>query len=587
MGIGSSISNQSPNVLRRALAATTGTNNIGSSLGNITDELENIKGINLARLKENEFLTLASGNVNGLAIRKTQTGYFVFRHLGGDNWLEYALTNSGEIAAGVNTPWKITSQRVFKIQGYISVNDMTASGGWSDIATLNPSSYTGYFAKQSAVEGSTLSQTVTSKGDLFFIFTSRTSGGIASISINGGTAFDVDTYSSADLQNKQAVKIANNLPQGNHTVLITVTARRNAASTGFNILAESLRIDDKSLRIDSDYTKPRFWTAGAVYASREEVKAANGRYYINQFAGTAGQAEPNHSGGTVSDGGIDWTLAAVSTYGGAETQVQVFGSELEYAYEFKLTELAAMQDIGGNIHGREFVRAISLHLDGTPLTMTDGEIRTGVNLSIVQDLTDYVNDYATRTDVATIRQIHDFSNSCMQVRATGQFIASGFIGFYYSSMLPFLTYYGGIWATRNFRKFYTPQVSLDLKDYENLATGVLLGNKRDYCMIAEGLAYQAKSASGVPVAVDSTTGLIIGCFITPESVNDYRDDSVTKAGLAVNANNGEYTSFSSWLSKMYFSRFYSEDDNPVSAGFEINHSAKYYVQLQQNNVNFD
>lgn len=576
---------QSPAVITKKLALESGAALVGSPLGTVSDETESARGINLARVKENEFLSLASANKNGVAVVKTQTGYFIYRHVGGDNWLEYVMTNSGEAAAGVDTPWKVTSQRLFRLQGYISVNDMTIGAGWSHIETLDPSSYTGYYAKQSAVDGSNISTTINSQGELWLLFTGRTSGGICEVSVNGGAAIDVDTYNATDLTNKQAVKIASNLPNGAHTVSITVTNRKNVASSGYNILLEAIRVVDTTLKINSDYYRPKLWLPNTYYPSRTEVRASNGRYYVNATAGTSGATEPTHNTGSASDGSVTWNYVSKSTYEGQETQFQVFGSELEYAFEFKQNEVDTMTDIGGNVHGQEFNTSFMSIMDGVELSMAVGDTVAGDHLTIVQDVTQYLGSYATRTDVSTLRQSHDFSDACMQIRAKGDFLISGFVGFYYSSMFPFLTYYGNVWATKNFKNFYSPQFSCELSDYENAAS-VLLGNKRDYCMIAEGLAYQPKSGTGSPSTESSVIGMAIGCFIDPSSVDEYKNDPITRAGLAVNTNSGEYDTYSSWLSKMYFSRFFSATDNPVGVGTGINHNARYYCQLQQNDVVF-
>lgn len=577
---------QSPAVITKKLALESGAALVGSPLGTVSDETESARGINLARVKENEFLSLASANKNGVAVVKTQTGYFIYRHVGGDNWLEYVMTNSGEAAAGVDTPWKVTSQRLFRLQGYISVNDMTIGAGWSHIETLDPSSYTGYYAKQSAIDGSNISTTVNSQGELWLLFTGRTSGGICEVSVNGGAAVDVDTYNATDLTNKQAVKIASNLPSGAHTVSITVTNRKNAASTGYNILLEAIRVVDTTLKINSDYYRPKSWLPGVSYASHTEVRASNGRYYINENAGTSGNTEPTHTSGSASDDSIIWTYVAKSTYDGQESQIQVFGSELEYAFEFKENAADALTDIGGNIHGQEYITSFTVVMDGVELTMAVGDTFAGDRISIIQDVRQFLGAYATKTDVSYLRQTHDFSNACMQIRAKGDFLISGFVGFYYSAMCPFLTYYGTVWATKNFRNFYSPQFACDLADYENLTPNQLLGNKRDYCMVAEGLAYQTKSGTGSPAAIDSVIGMSIGCFIDPGSVDEYVNDPSVRAALSVNNNAGEYDTTSSWLSKMYFSRFYGGVDNPVGVGTGINHNARYYCQLQQNDVVF-
>ena len=58
------------------------------------------------------------------------------------------------------------------------------------------------------------------------------SSAIATVAIDGGTATDVDPYSSAASNGTAVLYTSPMLTQGNHTLVITMTTRRNTASTG-------------------------------------------------------------------------------------------------------------------------------------------------------------------------------------------------------------------------------------------------------------------------------------------------------------------------------------------------------------------
>ena len=559
--------------------------NLAANQAQKLDSASLAKSIALTNSKEQELIAGTSSHNRGCAITKTPTGYAVYRSAGADKWVEYLLSNSGEAAVGVDTPFKVTSQRLYKTQGFVSARDATSVGSWLELTTLDPNTYTGYTAQQSAVNNDTLTFSVQSQGDLFLVYTGRTSGGIASVTVDGGTPVLVDTYSATDLKHKSSALLARNLDRSTRSIVVSVTNTKNASSTGFTVLAEGIRVVDKNLELDSPLNKPQLWQPNQAYAVREEVRSSTGNYYVNAAAGTSGTTEPSHSSGAVSDGGITWNYVGKSTYNLPETRVQAAGSELEYAFEFKRLIGDAFQDVGGNLHGNEFVTSLMVLIDGEAQTMGDNTLYKGSKIDIVQDITQHLDAYATRTDFANVQQIHAFSNACMEVKLLGDLLIDGFVGYYYSAMFPFLPYFGGLNATKTFRYFESPRFRVDLEDYQN-AANTIIGRQEDFCMTAEGVAFQEKTNTGVPSVNTSPTNIIIGCFVTPRSVDDYKNGSNTRAGLAVNLNSGEYTGFSSWVAKMYFTRFNSNEASPVTAGQFFNHNARYYCHLQQNNVEF-
>ncbi len=65
--------------------------------------------------------------------------------------------------------------------------------------------------------------------------------GIANVSLNGGSAVAVDFYGSVR-QDEQLIWTSPELPQGQHTIRVSVSGQKNSASSGFTIMADRLDI---------------------------------------------------------------------------------------------------------------------------------------------------------------------------------------------------------------------------------------------------------------------------------------------------------------------------------------------------------
>ncbi len=66
-------------------------------------------------------------------------------------------------------------------------------------------------------------------------------GGIATVSIDGGTATDADFYGPATAH-KQRIWSATGLAPGRHTLTLTVTNRRNPSSLGGNAYVDAFDV---------------------------------------------------------------------------------------------------------------------------------------------------------------------------------------------------------------------------------------------------------------------------------------------------------------------------------------------------------
>jgi len=105
---------------------------------------------------------------------------------------------------------------------------VTGTGTWTD--SYEDSSYFDDTVHYSQVAGSSLSYTFT--GDsIAWVGTRNVNHGYASVSIDGGTPALVDTY-APQWELGQVLFTSGQLPEGKHTITITVTAQKDSASAG-------------------------------------------------------------------------------------------------------------------------------------------------------------------------------------------------------------------------------------------------------------------------------------------------------------------------------------------------------------------
>jgi hypothetical protein len=118
-------------------------------------------------------------------------------------------------------------------------------------------------------------------------------GGIASVSVDGGVAIDVDTYSPTN-KIQGVVFAATGLADSSHTLTIEATGRKNAASTGIQIVVDAFDVTTPGKRFEEEdaaisYSgvwvhgnRNRTWSEGAVATS-----AAAGARVTFAFTGTS------------------------------------------------------------------------------------------------------------------------------------------------------------------------------------------------------------------------------------------------------------------------------------------------------------
>jgi hypothetical protein len=118
-------------------------------------------------------------------------------------------------------------------------------------------------------------------------------GGIASVSVDGGVAIDVDTYFPTN-KIQGVVFAATGLADSSHTLTIEATGRKNAASTGIQIVVDAFDVTTPGKRFEEEdaaisYSgawvhgnRNRTWSEGAVATS-----SAAGARVTFAFTGTS------------------------------------------------------------------------------------------------------------------------------------------------------------------------------------------------------------------------------------------------------------------------------------------------------------
>ena len=526
-----------------------------------------------------EINNLGGNGELGCSVQKTASNFKINRHLGGNNWHEILLNNNGEVAAGVDSPYKVTQQRVYKLYGYILIDEGVTTGTWNEFNSYNSTTYIGYQSKRTFNVGDTMTFTKEFSGDLDLAYVGDTDGSIMEIVIDGGEPILIDTYSPIANNYGQSVNVARNLPLKEHIIVVTNTANANPLNTtglrqGW---INAFKINSKTINPSSDLIKVSPWVASTLVNQYDERIGANGWYYVAQTTGTTGTTMPSHSSGAVSDGGVTWFRVATSSFASKEFKPQVAGSEMEYAYEIKPTGETVKQDIGGNAHGNEFLtQDVEVIIDNEFVEIVENQIYLGDYISIKQTIEDYYGDYATKLKVADVIQTHSFSNLNFIVNIDFELVVNAELGYFYGAMLPVIPYDATTY-TKQMTSIATPSNSYDFIDYENSAN-INLNQEKDYIAWVTGQSFVPKGSAGVPSVEDGVSNYIFGVHTSPEYLEDYIYSGIN-CGLSVNLNSGEFTGYSSWLAKIYFQ--YVSSGIPVTfvAGKKLNISNTYFLKL--------
>lgn len=524
-------------------------------------------------------------------IQFNENRFVINRHLGNNDWNEYTLANEGEVVPGVDTPWKVVLQRIYKIYGYLIVTDGVKSGTWSDFNSNDPSNYIAHTSTRSFNEDDTLTFTATFGGDLDIFYVGDTDGGIMGVTIDGGEEIEVDTYSSTANDYRQSARVATGLTTTSHTIVVRVTGESNPESTNDQVWFNAFRIQDSTATPVNNLEKLILWETGVSVLQYDERYGTNNQIYVAQSSGTTGATIPSHASGTVSDGNIDWLRISKTSFEVSENVIQALGStstfasasELEYAYEANYNG-GGYQDIGGNLHENEYLtESPTLTIDGVETAYTEGFEGSGNRIEIDQSIigyygTDYITD---RVDVMSTDQTHTFTIPKMQVRCIFRLSEEILFGYNYGAMYP-LTAYHGATQRIQFERMFSQGADFDLHDYENVPDNPIIGNQPNYTACASGRLFNKAGSGGVPDPDDDPLGTMYSALRTTVETVDGFENSSTKCGLAVNTAQRDYTGFDSWAIKIYMTRYNLANMITLQAGQSYKTEGNYYCYLQYN-----
>ena len=529
-------------------------------------------------------------------VRVSPDEYLAYMHLGGETWQTMTFSNNGLDGTGKITPFNWTSTTIEDKSEALVFGDsgVSVTGSWTDLSTVNAAPYYGHRAAQTTTIGDYIEFTVEGAGgtNLTLMYNSRIEGNIVDVLIDGSTALvnentTVDTYSPTTEYRNTAL-IATNLPAKTtpYIVRVTLSASKNAsASTAFNICGINALILSGELVGEpwKPSVRPTPFISTAPIAVYEEVVGVGGNIYVCTVAGNTGSTPPSHASGSEANGTAILLRLQQTSFSTNEDYVDTIhskGSQLEYAYEFKKSGDATYQDVGGNLHGNEFLqKGLEIFSGGVPRDIITGRFITGHNLQIKQTIRAYYGTDLVNEPLADTSLVHSLHDGKVVVSHESEYLMAGNFGYHYPAMLP-LTAYNAVSFKKVFDKMYTSlggeQV---LEDYSGISNPIV-GKSNDLQMSAIGEIYRPVGAAGVPVDGSGVYKIATNLRVTNFSVNDYKYSSTVKAGMATNLSGATAMSgYSSWAIKKYFARSNIATPEPVTVGKVIRSEAEYSVNL--------
>jgi beta-galactosidase GanA len=121
---------------------------------------------------------------------------------------------------------------------------LTYSGTWFHANTSNSNYTSGDYDSTeswSATTGSSVSVTFTGTA-VQWIGPKDNNGGIAAVSIDGGTPTDVDTYNASGKEDQEVLYSTSGLSSGTHTMTITVTGTEDTGSSSATIVVDAINV---------------------------------------------------------------------------------------------------------------------------------------------------------------------------------------------------------------------------------------------------------------------------------------------------------------------------------------------------------
>lgn len=523
--------------------------------------------------------------------------YEIWRPLGGRYWHQSILRRTG---AGIPLNWQ--EQRVKQVLGYLAAEDAgaTYTGTWSTLTGTTGLSdgsgnlYIGGRARQGTAAGDYVEIPYTGGGDIYVVYAGRTSGNYVNVLLDGAQTYLTlpddgsgnryfDSYNAVDLSYKTVVKIAGGVPVGSHTIRLTISATKNGSSTGNRFVFNALSFDDGVIGAWDSRTGAVTWATGQTILLNQVRKYGNNHYYAT-VAGTTGATPPTHGSGAVSDGGVTWTFRTITSFDLVDSAIQVAGSQLEYAYEIQPDGAAALEDVGGALHGNEVQTALTISVDNFPITPIVGTWSIGDVVGFKEV------GYSTHSEIGggTAPIIHTtmirtFKRGYVDMHHNNEVAVESTFGYYYPHMLPLLHYHGAankyavqkVWSSGDGYK--------ESADYYGISNPIV-GRTKDTLMVAYGECLQPNGSGGVPSNIPAPLSFAAWVSVDPTSVDYYDNANSIYAGKAMNTSGIDVSAggFSSSTTKLYFEKYAGNNPQTLPVGYSWDCFARYGFDIFTN-----
>lgn len=519
--------------------------------------------------------------------------YRVWQHLLGPYWRRSRMLRSGSTVA-----FNLQETRIVECLGFLTCQsegvtfvDDAAGDSWSKetgttwLDSADQRIYVSGRARQAIQAGDYVEIEWTGSGKLYVVYTGRTSGNFVNVTINGSTDLvDLpddgsgnkyfDSYNSTDLTHKLKAVIAEDLPQGNYTVRLTVSSSKNANSSGGRFIFQALAWEAAPWEPETNAPQ---WESGHAYLDDELVQN-EGKFYYAGAAGTSGSTAPTHSEGTESDGSLDWVFTSTSSYTLNDQALQSAGSQLEYAGIIKPSGASSGEDFGGAIHGNETFVSETFRVDGAETSRINFEWVHGRRVVASQALQVTHGEYEGA--VIDVVLNHEFIPATLIIHWSMTFNVDTALGYFYPHMWPL-----SHWTTTTFQ-FGLESVSSPnggeflAEDYYD-ASNEFVGKSQDYVAYAHGTAMAPRGSNGEPSEIAAPLSFTASLMIDPNSVGRYANAGTLFCAQAMNISGVEPPGFSSMVCKLYFERNVTESPETIVAGTTLRGRAFYGLEVEE------
>lgn len=504
-------------------------------------------------------------------------------------WQEVVMRNS---APGPYC-WNETAIRRYMTVTTAASANCTYTGTWTNLGSASPTTYTGGLGKQGDNGNSSefVDITFDGPGDLYVFYTGRTLGAYFRVEVDGstnnatelpsnGTYRYIDTYNAVDNTYKSVALVTKGLSAGAHTIRLICTGDRNPANTsGFRQVFEAIAVVGAGSLPGTAGTDLPLWQQNTAYAQWAQIRTSAGRYYSASVGGTSSTVEPTHTSGTATDGTVTWTFMNSTSYPAAGHIIQAPGSELEYAYWIQPAGATVENDVGGLLHGNEEATAVTLDADGDTQAMVDIPAGTWISadsLLLSQTIKTTHSETGATDIVATVKTL-TVTSADVTVTHQHTFNVDATVGIFYAAMWPLLHWHASTENRFALSRLWTQKSGTALASSYYGNSNAMTGNQADYLMASSGNILMPKGTSGTPSALPPLKAVACALYVTPESVENFQFDTVTKAGKDMNIAGTTAPSVSSVVMKMYFGR--NNAPRAVTAATVWSCTASYAVSV--------